>query len=352
MIGNYCPDIMNIKDFITDKMQLRLFLLQEITDEIDGEEITCSRMEFCQKLYMRYLEKKYQWDQEKIDKHLEASEKGDLDGYARWLATTAWTKDRALENLFQDAVIRGFYHEIMTILGFLDSESPSERLANAKSNTRSSVRRSLDGSMDVLPVQFQPSNWFRTIKPNFSPKDMTLDPSYLTEQYRTKTTLLASLETQLRALLSNNITDSELATMENTLKEKEKKFNEASEKLAETYSSGVMNAMKLIVQMVVSGDVISYLATQLTAETLYDCISGTEFAKGLGLPEDVTVLQRLCSDVTDLYKENLDYFALYNEIVEAELEIAAAHSSNYDEEISILIRRAKTENPKSYLTKP
>jgi len=57
-INNYTPKLENVKDFVTDKMELRLFLMEKITDEIDGELITCSRMEFCQRTYLRYLEKK------------------------------------------------------------------------------------------------------------------------------------------------------------------------------------------------------------------------------------------------------------------------------------------------------
>ena len=173
-INNYTPKLENVKDFVTDKMELRLFLMEKITDEIDGELITCSRMEFCQRTYLRYLEKKYKWDQEKIDKQKEYTTKDELDEYAKWLSTTAWTKDHELECLFNDAVVRGFYHEIMTILGFLDVASPAERLSSAKTNRRTSTRRSLDDSMDILPVQFQPSNWFRSLMPNFSPQDLTL----------------------------------------------------------------------------------------------------------------------------------------------------------------------------------
>lgn len=237
VINNYTPDIKDIKNFVTDKMQLRLFLLQPITDEIDGETVNCTRMEFCQRLYMKYLKEKHNWDQEKLDMHQKSIDEGDLDGYARWLATTAWTKDQALENLFQDAVIRGFYHEIMTILGFLDSASPTERLQTAKGNARSSVRRSLDGSMDVYPVQFQPSNWFRALSPNFSPKDLTLDPEYLTRIYQTKLTILSTLETELGVLLRRNIANNELNQMREQLKLLNEKYTAAEQALIKRYGS-------------------------------------------------------------------------------------------------------------------
>ena len=109
-INNLTPKITDVKDYITDKMELRMFLMQPVTDMFDGEMITCSRLEFCQKTYLRYLNKKYEWNQEKIDRRTQFEKDNDLDGYARWLSTTAWTKDNELETLFNDAVIRGFYH--------------------------------------------------------------------------------------------------------------------------------------------------------------------------------------------------------------------------------------------------
>lgn len=96
-INNFAPKIIDVKEYITDKMELRLFLLQPVTDRIDDEVITCSRMEFCQRMYLRYLNSKYEWNQEKIDTRTEYEKNNDLDGYARWLATTAWTKDHELE---------------------------------------------------------------------------------------------------------------------------------------------------------------------------------------------------------------------------------------------------------------
>lgn len=41
-INNFAPKIIDVKEYITDKMELRLFLLQPVTDRIDDEVITCS----------------------------------------------------------------------------------------------------------------------------------------------------------------------------------------------------------------------------------------------------------------------------------------------------------------------
>lgn len=337
LINNYTPDISNIRDFITDKMELRLFLMETITDEIDGEEITCSRIEFCQRMYMRYLKQKYEWDQEKIEQHMKASDSGDLDGYAKWLATASWTKDQALENLFQDAVIRGFYHEVLTILGFLDVQSPAERLAKAKANRRSSVRRSLDASMEILPVQLQPSNWFRSLSPNFSPKDLTLDSQYLTEQYQAKKKILSSLESELRILLLNQVDSEELEKMEAELKTLKKRLDDEEAACFESYADGLVEAMKLIFEVISKGNIVGLIAGDKTS--LMDTIANLDsnFLSALGL--DTELSQKLGGMLYDFYAKNLSYFETYNELMEAELQHAKAKTNDYSDQIEILKER-------------
>lgn len=337
LINNYTPDISNVRDFITDKMELRLFLMETITDEIDGEEITCSRIEFCQRMYMRYLKQKYEWDQEKIEQHMKASSSGDLDGYAKWLATASWTKDQALENLFQDAVIRGFYHEVLTILGFLDVQSPAERLAKAKANRRSSVRRSLDASMEILPVQLQPSNWFRSLSPNFSPKDLTLDSQYLTEQYQAKKKILSSLESELRILLLNQVDSTELQKMEVDLKDLKKQMDDSEAEQFKDFTDGLVEAMKLIFEVVSKGDIAGLIQGGWTS--LKEKINGLDanFLSALGLSPELA--EEIGDKLFKYYENNLKYFQTYNELLEAELHYAKAKTNDYSDQIEILKER-------------
>jgi hypothetical protein len=235
----------------------------------------------------------------------------------------------------------------MTILGFLDSASPSERLAQAKGNARSSVRRSLDGSMDVYPVQFQPSNWFRALSPNFSPKDLTLDPDYLTLQYQTKVSLLSTLETELGILLRKNIGDEELANMKASLADLESKYHDAEKEVIKNYSEGLLEGMKAIIQVAAGGDVVSYFSGGGSVEAILGFIQNNEqFADALGLPKSEQTekgdpLSNLVTAVTGMYISNLDYFELYNEIVDLELALVSAETSNYNDEISILKERIR-----------
>lgn len=335
--GSYTPDISNVKDFITDKMELRLFLMESITDEIDGKEITCSRIEFCQRMYMRYLKQKYEWDQEKIEQHMKASDSGDLDGYAKWLATISWTKDQALENLFQDAVIRGFYHEVLTILGFLDVQSPAERLAKVKANRRSSVRRSLDASMEILPVQLQPSNWFRSLSPNFSPKDLTLDSRYLTEQYQVKKEILSSLEAELRIMLLNQTDSEDIKKMERELVSMKEKLDGKEKACFEEYERQLVESMKLIFEVVSKGDIAGLIAGgKDSLSGILGSLDG-DFLKALGL--DAQLAEKLGEMLFDFYSDNLDYFRTYNELMEAELKYAKAKTGDYSDQIEILKER-------------
>lgn len=337
LVNNYTPDISNVRDFITDKMELRLFLMEMITDEIDGEEVTCSRIEFCQRMYMRYLKQKYEWDQEKIDEHMKAGDSGDLDGYAKWLATASWTKDQALENLFQDAVIRGFYHEVLTILGFLDVQSPAERLAKVKANRRSSVRRSLDASMEILPVQIQPSNWFRSLSPNFSPKDLTLDRQYLAEQYQAKRNILASLEAELRVLLLNQADSEELESMEAQLASLKKQLAQSEAACFKDFTENLVESMKLICGIVSNGDIAGLVAGG--KENLLTGIAGMDkdLLSALGLDDQTS--EKLGGMMYDFYAKNLDYFTTYNELLDAELEYARAQTNDYSDQIEILKER-------------
>ncbi|MDE5854984.1 MAG: hypothetical protein K2H19_07995, partial [Ruminococcus sp.] len=285
VINNYTPKLDNLKDFVTDKMELRLLLMEKITDEIDGEQMTCSRMEFCQRTYLCYLENKYKWDQEKINKQLEYNAKGELDEYAKWLATTAWTKDHELECLFNDAVVRGFYHEIMTILGFLDVASPSERLSTAKTNRRTSARRSLDDSMDILPIQLQPSNWFRSLIPNFSPQDLTLGTEYLTLEYQSKKALLTSLESELRTFVSNNIGKESIEQLEEQVTSLKEDMLSDEKSYFSTFTDAQVKAIKLAFEIASKGEMVGFISggSSEVMKALSNVISNVDFASLLDI---------------------------------------------------------------------
>lgn len=348
VINNYAPQLKDITGFIIDKMELRLFLLEKITDKIGDQEYTCSRMEFCQKLYLHYLKQKADWDQEKFEKNQKAVEENTLNEYAAWLSTTAWTKDKQLEALFNDAIVRGFYHEIMTILGFIDVASPAERLENAKTNLRTSVRRRLDGSGDVYPVSLSPSDWFRALTPNYSPQDLLADASFLTMQYQQKKQTLASLQSELRLLMSQQIDPKQIQALENSIANKQKALSEKEKEFAGLYGESTVKIVKLALEMAAKGNMVGFLSGITTKDGLPQSVNLTTISNMLNINADTNIskdankpgtLSNLVTDMIEMNKNHIDYFADYEELMAMKLTEAKYQTTNRQEAISILQER-------------
>lgn len=349
-INNLAPKITDVKDFITDKMELRMFLLQPVTDEFDGKTVTCTRLEFCQKTYLRYLNKKYEWNQEKIDRRNQFEKDNDLDGYARWLATTAWTKDHELETLFNDAIIRGFYHEVMTILGFLDAESPSERLARAKNARISSSWRSLDESREILPVSFQPSNWAHALKSNFSFTDLSMDPEYLQTEYLEKQRLLSDYEAEMRILKNNSAKQKSVADLEALVEKENKKLVDAEDKYFAEYTKAQADMIKLAFEFAANGDMVSFLLNQTKDAATKKVLDGLKKSdafksvfvgnSGDGSSIDNTI-ESLVNITYTVYKENLKYFEAFKDLVDLKAALAQAKTSSYEDRIIVLTEKIK-----------
>ena len=338
VLNNYTPKIDDITDFITDKMELRMFLLETITDKIGDQEYTCSRMEFCQKLYLYYLEQKAQWDQEKFEKNKKAVAENTLNEYAAWLATTAWTKDKKLEALFNDAIVRGFYHEIMTILGFIDIASPAERLENAKINLRTSVRRRIDGSGEVYPVSLSPSNWFRALTPNYSPQDLLADGTYIREQYIQKHQLLMTLQNELSNLLSMQSNPEDLKALQQQVADLNKGLIDDEKQYAENYGATTIQMVKLALQFASKGNMAGFLKGEVS-DIVSNELNIENMMNMAGVGKDNDTFTTIVENITSMYKHHLDYFEKYSQLAELQLAEAKLHSSSSQEMINILKER-------------
>ena len=337
-INNLTPKIDDIKDYIIDKMELRIFLMEPITDMIGDKQYTCSRMEFCQKLYLYYIENKAEWDKEKYDNNKQYTKDNRLEDYAQWLATTAWTKDKELEQLFNDAIVRGFYHEIMTILGFLDVSSPAERLADAKMNKRTSIRRTVDASGTALPVTFQPTDWFRSLTPNFAPQDLTMDMDSLKLDYKSKINLLNSLKAELRVLVTNNVSNETIADLQKNVSELKKGMLEDEKTYYKGLTDTQINMVKLAFEMASKGDIVGFISQdKATAIEKLKNLNSSDFAELFGLAE--TTLKIMLESTYDLYQKHLDYFEKYQDLLQAQLSYAASQTSDYSDRIAILTER-------------
>ena len=348
VINNFAPRLNDIVGFITDKMELRMFLLETITDKIGDQEYTCSRMEFCQKLYLHYLKQKADWDQEKFEKNKKAVEENTLNEYAAWLATTAWTKDKELEALFNDAIVRGFYHEIMTILGFIDVASPAERLEKAKTNLRTSVRRRIDGSGEVYPVSLSPSDWFRALTPNYSPKDLLTDAEFLTTQYLQKKKTLTALKRELRLLLSQNIDPEQIKDIEKEINAKRKEIDNCEMQLASDNGEAAVKMAKLALEMVSKGNMSGFLAGK-AAKDIPNALKLDVINKMLGNETDDEKVNEnnknklfgIVESLAQSYKDNIEYFKAYEDLMNLKLTEAKYQTADRQESISILLERIK-----------
>lgn len=202
LLNNYVPKLDTLKPFVSDQRELRNWLLEEIDyDDENGNKQRASRMHIAKELYGKFLEGRNKWYEEKTAKYDDAKSspkrEESLDSFSKWLSSEGLVKEETINNLFNDAVVRGHYHEVLTLLGFLNVSSPAEVLEETKQKMRSSLRRSLDGSSDIYPVQFQPSNWAKSLRPNVSPKDLTMTTESLMADFRAKNKRLNSLKAQL-----------------------------------------------------------------------------------------------------------------------------------------------------------
>lgn len=249
VINNYVPRLEALKGFVNDQKNLREWLLTPVTDEVRGERKTLSRMAMARELYDEFLERRNEWYSRKNQVYEEYRAKDDLDGYANWLSSEGLVQEEQISNFYNDAVVRGHYHEVLTILGFLNVSSPSEALENTKQKMRSSLRRSLDGSTDIYPVQFQPSDWFKSLRPNLSPKDLTMATESLVAEYRAKQQRLRSLKAQLAEQTIIEISPDKQRNLKTDIESCERELSESQEKLISTYGSGALSAVKAVINI-------------------------------------------------------------------------------------------------------
>lgn len=249
VINNYVPRLEALKSFVNDQKNLREWLLTPVTDEVRGERKTMSRMAMARELYDEFLERRNEWYSKKNRVYEEYRAKDDLDGYANWLSSEGLVQEEQISNFYNDAVVRGHYHEVLTLLGFLNVASPSEALESTKQKMRSSLRRSLDGSTDIYPVQFQPSDWFKSLRPNLSPKDLTMATESLVAEYRAKQQRLRSLKAQLAEQTVIEVSPEEQESLKTQVENRQQKLSQSQKELISQYGSGALSAVKAVISI-------------------------------------------------------------------------------------------------------
>ncbi|KAF5689247.1 non-ribosomal peptide synthetase [Fusarium circinatum] len=115
------------------------------------------RVDLYQKLLDTYESEKARWVQYKIDaRPTDNSEQSELDAYDMLLQTYAPVVDANLEALWTLLVVRGQYHRVQSYLDYVDIDSASEILQQAKENLRARVSLSIDNTEDMYPVVMAP----------------------------------------------------------------------------------------------------------------------------------------------------------------------------------------------------
>ena len=295
VINNYVPRLEALKSFVSDQKNLREWLLTPVQDEVRGETKTMSRMAMARELYDEFLERRNEWYSKKNEVYEKYKATDDLDGYAKWLSSEGLVQEEKISNFYNDAVVRGHYHEVLTLLGFLNVASPSEALENTKQKMRSSLRRSLDGSTDIYPVQFQPSDWFKALRPNLSPKDLTMATDSLVAEYRAKQQRLRSLQAQLSEQTVIEVSPEERTRLENEVENCRLRLSQAQQELIAQYGSGAVSAVKAVIGI--------YKNTADPFAKVQEVIQKTRSAKEGKLEGTekriYTLLQDLAGDVVD-----------------------------------------------------
>ncbi|GAB6013428.1 hypothetical protein [Viscerimonas tarda] len=272
LLNNYVPKLDTLKPFVSDQRELRNWLLEEIDyDDENGNKQRASRMHIAKELYGKFLEGRNKWYEEKTAKYDDAKSspkrEESLDSFSKWLSSEGLVKEETINNLFNDAVVRGHYHEVLTLLGFLNVSSPAEVLEETKQKMRSSLRRSLDGSSDIYPVQFQPSNWAKSLRPNVSPKDLTMTTESLMADFRAKNKRLNSLKAQLAEIGITEIPVNKQDELKKAADAAAQKVSDIESELITQYGKGAVEAVNTAIKIFKAVDPTANASDAITTLT-------------------------------------------------------------------------------------
>lgn len=245
MLNNLIPKLDYLAPFMKDRASMGKWLLESSGKETESG-LKLSRIELCKKLYLEYLDAKNTWNKEKDRVFDDYKAKDDLDGYAKWQSSQGLVETEKLNNLYNDVVVSGHLHEVLTILGYLNASSIAEELEISKQKLRNSSRLSLDESMTVYPVQFSPNNWFKALTPNINPKDLTMTVDSIRSIYLDKQRELSRAKSELAQYEVINFSEEELKKLENNIAESKKEINDAESALISQYTQSAFSVAKLI----------------------------------------------------------------------------------------------------------
>jgi hypothetical protein len=241
------------KSYQADKEKLRTWLLEEVSAEYvgdDGKPVTLTkiaRIELYDTLNTRYLQAVASWNEQKTallrKAQSEPNSTAALEAYAKWLAEDAPPVEAELESKFADLVVKGYYHEVRSVISSLDISLAGEALENAKASMRASAMSSLDETETVYPVQFSPEDWFKGLSTDFQPEDLLLNPEVLLQQLMQKQQQVAQLEDQITFLQSTHTGDE--ATLKAQVDQAQNELSSAMTALTNAFAENVLTVAKM-----------------------------------------------------------------------------------------------------------
>ncbi|KAH8099644.1 hypothetical protein BXZ70DRAFT_942722 [Cristinia sonorae] len=215
-----------------------------------SEDGTVNRMELSNALMQEYLMAKQAWEVERdamIEEALQlklgtTESSAALNTLTRRLAHTTAAREAQLAAKYSDVVVRGYTHNVREYVGYLDVRTSAEALQDAKDSLREAAMSSLDGSLNVYPVQMTPIDWFESLSTSFTLEDLTQDPDLIYQQIRAKSQQLDVLNSQLTALRFGSKGDPE--QLRDAVTQAQENLDNAQANLALKYSSNVISVAK------------------------------------------------------------------------------------------------------------
>jgi hypothetical protein len=320
-LNSFVPKFPETSDFLKDQAKIRSWLKEKVTDTIGDVEFTGARMEMFHKLNSIYLEAKAKWEKEKE----EEMKKKNAEDYSRWLTHIAPVKEAEIQALYDDLVVRGYYHEVKSDLGYLDVKTAAEQLEDAKARMRNSSMSSLDESETIYPVQLQPLDWAEALDTNFEPEDLTHSKETLQYKLLDKKSQLSKLDTQLQMLLTAKTGDAK--EYEEKVQQAREKLDKAQTKLLFSYSDSIGTIAKMVLakyNFKIPED-FSHIKKDIT----------DEIKKKAGIPIDDT-------DVDNIINLNKDIISAQQEMENATralnyLQMKKVEAESTDTEKNILV---------------
>lgn len=247
MLNNLIPKLDYLAPFMKDRASMGKWLLEK-SGKKDSDGNSLSRIELCKKLYLEYLEAKNSWNKLKDKTFDDYKAKDDLDGYAKWQSSQGLVETEKLNNLYNDVVISGHLHEVLTILGYLNASSIAEELEISKQKVRNSSRLSLDESMTVYPVQFSPNNWFKALTPNINPQDLTMAVDSIRDIYFDKKRELSRAKSELEQYESIHYSEDEILKLEADINAAKEELSKAEASLINQYTQSAFDFAKIVLK--------------------------------------------------------------------------------------------------------